>query len=214
MFITDDTVNLQLETDHEVEQHEARLNSVVQSWGFAIQPVSGDGNCLFTAVSLSLKTQTEEILSISADYFVKKNICITDIEVSEVAQALRRLMVQEWLLNKSDYTNFLTDDSAIDIDQEAVKFYHPRYFHGPLADTMVLALCNALQVNFIIFSSALHHPILHVTPRETCLPYLSKIVIYLAYHQYGAGHYDAVIKDLEAESSTETQKSIHLVVVE
>ena len=72
-----------------------------------------------------------------------------------MAIQLRQIMVSEWIENSSRYEGFLPD---VCIQQEAPKFLIPGNFYGPLADTMLTALCNALQTPIIVFSSIECHP--------------------------------------------------------
>ncbi len=53
---------------------------------------------------------------------------------------------------------------------------------------MVLALSNALEIPIVVFSSALHHPLLFITPKvlKVACP------IFIRFSQYGPGHYSGV----------------------
>ena len=76
-----------------------------------------------------------------------------------------------------------------------MKFMLPGYFHGDLADTMVLSIANAI----IVFSSIQYQPVIVITPRTQKV----KIPLMLAYTQFGAGHYDAVMAKTQ-DTSTRT----------
>ena len=113
--------------------------------------------------------------------------------MEELALKLRHLAVREWLENSEEYQGFLSHDGADGSELplvlcEAPKFLQPGYFHGPLASTMVTAVTNALTIPVIVFSSALHHPIIYITPRRCT----ASTPLYAAFNQHGAGHYDAV----------------------
>ena len=80
----------------------------------------------------------------------------------------------------------------------------PGYFHGDLADTMVLAKANAINSTIIVFSSIQCQPVIVVTPctLETSIPLM------LTYNQYGPGHYDAASpKFYSKDTSTPTSCS-------
>lgn len=66
------------------------------------------------------------------------------------------------------------------------------YFDSALGDTVVLALSNVLCLPIIVFSSIEHYPVINVTPRSIALP----VPVFIAYNQYGSGHYDGVIQSL------------------
>ena len=95
--------------------------------------------------------------------------------------------MEEWCTVPHEYQNFVGD--SCDVKEEAQKFMNRGYFFGPLGDTMVLAVANALGIQVIIFSSAHHYPLIYITPRvcKTSIP------LYVAFNQGGPGHYDAVI---------------------
>ena len=56
------------------------------------------------------------------------------------------------------------------VRDEAEKFLKNGYYHGELADTMVLALSNALQVAIVVLSSISNHPVIHIVPRHIANP--------------------------------------------
>ena len=54
---------------------------------------------------------------------------------------------------------------------------------------MLLSLSNALGLPIIVLSSAMHHPLINITPRHIRVA----VPLYVAYNQYGAGHYDSLV---------------------
>ena len=116
---------------------------------------------------------------------------------SEIVTAIA---VKEWLENPADYQGFLTIDDESNgevplVIHEAPKFLQPGYFHGPLANTMVTAISN---VPIIIFSSALHHPIIYISPRRCTV----SAPLYAAFNQHGERHYNAITFQEHSTSST------------
>ena len=76
-----------------------QLKSVLQSWNFRRVEVHGDGNRLFTAISLAIINQADNGDMSLIRMLIKKNI-ITDIHecnVTTLASALRKAMVNEWM---------------------------------------------------------------------------------------------------------------------
>ena len=106
--------------------------------------------------------------------------------------------MEEWVSNSSYYQSFLVD--TVQVEQEAMKFLLPGYFHGDLADTMVLVIANAIHATIIVFSSIQYQPVIVITPHTQKL----KMPLMLAYTQFGAGHYDAVVA-ITQDTSTRTQ---------
>ena len=99
----------------------------------------------------------------------------------------RNIAVQEWCENEDQYQGFLEEDYCV--QDEAAKYKQPGYVFGPLGNTIVLAVSNALGIPVIVFSSAHHYPIVYITPRVCRNP----TPLYVGFNQAGAGHYDAVV---------------------
>ncbi len=112
-------------------------------------------------------------------------ICNT---IPETTSILRCLAVEEWINHSDDYQGFIGDQH--NVSDKADKFRQSGYFFGPLSNTMVLAISNAIGIPVIIFSSAHHYPIICITPRVCRI----STPLYIAYNQFDAGlHYDAVL---------------------
>ena len=167
---------ISLPTADESTEQALRLQERLTSFNFDLVPIVGDGNCFFRAVSYYLETLTNE------DYYsdlAKKIGDVTD------PLHLRNLVCTEWSEHSDEYAGFLTSST---VAEEVRKFRTPGYFMGELGDTMPLAMSNVLGIPIIIITSTLCTPFICLNPRQNVFP----AIIYLAYHQYGAGHYDAV----------------------
>ncbi len=101
----------------------------------------------------------------------------------------------------NEYQSFVGD--SCNVKEEAEKFKNQGYFFGPLGNTMVVAVANALGIQVVIFSSAHHYPLIYITPRvcKTSIP------LYVAFNQGGAGHYDAVIASAASSPSLSSTSS-------
>ena len=89
-------------------------------------------------------------------------------------------------MNASEYQGFIPSEYSV--EAEAAKFKETSYFFGPLANTMIKAVSNAFSLPIIVFSSALHYPVVYTTPRVCHV----SIPLYVAFNQAGAGHYSAL----------------------
>ena len=167
------------------EQHQKRLADIVNSWGFQLHPVPGGGNCCFSAIAFTIYIQRRDIElkqpRLLLDCGIKNNASIADI-----SNQLRLIAVDEWMKNAEYYQNFL--DGEHKVTEEAPMFLLPGHFFGPLGNTMVVAISNALGLPIIVFSSASHYPVINIAP-QVCKV---SIPLYIAFNQSGAGHYDAV----------------------
>ena len=88
-------------------------------------------------------------------------------------------------MNASEYQGFIPSEYSV--EAEATKFKET-YFFGPLANTMIKAISNAFSLPIIVFSSALHYPVVYTTPRVCHV----SIPLYVAFNQAGTGHYSAL----------------------
>ena len=102
--------------------------------------VAGDGNCCFLAIAFSLLTQQEVIVEQIPTYFADKQLPV-QCSIEELSKILREKAVQEWQNNPHEYQGFL---SCGTVEDEAPKFLQNGYYHGELANTMLLAVSNAL----------------------------------------------------------------------
>jgi hypothetical protein len=189
----------QLQEKDNWEDHKRRLQCVVNSCGYKLCDVSPDGNCCFTAFSFGLLTQQDVITSKMPSFFNEKQLplhCGQEV----LGRVLRKKVVQEWLLNPQDYQGFLTSST---VEEEAPKFLQEGFYHGDLANTMVLAVSNSLGIPVVVFSSALHHPVIFITPRAIQV----SVPILLAFTQYGPGHYSGICTKDDEQSTTQPTKS-------
>ena len=181
--------------ESEIEQHKRQLLNIVNSWGFDLQEIPGDGNCCFAAIAFSLHQQRQSIElkqpQLLLDYGIDNSATLTDI-----TSKLRNIAVEEWIKNCDEYKHFL--DEGHDVVKEAKMFLQNGDFFGPLGNTMVLAISNALGIPIIVFSSAAHYPVINITPRVCHL----SVPLYVAFNQAGAGHYDAVIENSNPSTSS------------
>ena len=173
-----------------------RLSNVLEAWNMGQQDIQGDGNCCFSAVAFSLIVNWG-VLSDEETTSLASCGLSSSMNIEAMAAQLRKLAVEEWVSNSSYYQSFLLD--SVQVEQEAMKFLLPGYFHGDLADTMVLSIANALHATIIVFSSIQYQPVIVITPRTQKV----KIPLMLAYTQFGAGHYDAVMAKMQ-DTSTRT----------
>ena len=107
-----------------------------------------------------------------------------DASIPTIARQLRYIAVDEWMKHSEEYQHFLSEDYTV---EEAPQFLQQGHFFGPLGNTMVVAISNALGLP-VVFSSNAHCPVINITPRACA----AAIPLYVAFNHIGAGHYDAV----------------------
>lgn len=173
-------------------EHEQRLNDVVSSCKFKLFPISGDGNCLFSAVAFSLLQNKNYLIKHDQNFFVSRNL---EADRDRLRITLRKLAVLEWKNNEDIYKGFLTSNST-SVTEEADKFLEGGYYNSELGDTMVTALANGLELVIVVLTSIDNYPIMNIVPRHTCTP----VTLYVAFNQSGAGHYDGLVPAEEVET--------------
>ena len=163
-------------------EHQVRLQNILTSWNFILEPVFGDGNCFFTAVALNLIHDLEKNKNIMDKLGIGH-----DQPITALVNKLRRVLVDEWLGPNREEYGVVCDHHTY--DAEAAKFLNNGYYASVLGDTMPLAMANALTCNIIIFRSTYGMPITYITPHESP----TQNVIFVAYTDHGPGHYDCVL---------------------
>ena len=201
----------------ETSERRSDINSQVSSFGYNIEPVPGDDNCFFHAVSFQLLQLLKGENGQSIQNGLHALGLSLDQSLTTIAAVLRQRVVDEWQGPFIDNYQQFFDESEMDVYMEAEKFRRSGEFCRPLGDTMPLAMANVLQLPIVLTTSAQNMPIVTVTPRSI----IHEASIVLAYTQRGAGHYDALTERLpvnepgsdiqsrneHAEESTETDST-------
>lgn len=190
-----DTVHNEAATTNERK----RLTELASTWGFGIVEVTGDGNCLFTAVA----TQLQQMLSLNARdkpsllmSHLKEQVGIdVSSSVSYISSILRRQVVQELKGERVEYyQSFLP--SEVNIISEADRFRQSGTFSGPLGDLIPLAIANVIQIPLFVLNPSYLTPFMMICP-ESMVP--AQEAVYLAYNGSGPGHYDALVIQSQPE---------------
>ena len=165
--------------EHSINSHVVRLDHVLSSWNFRRIPVSGDGNCLFYAVSLALLQKNKKKM-------LQRLGCSSQTDVKELARVLRQATVTEWLGENSQYyQSFLTHDQ---LREQAQRFLADGEYCGDLGDLVLPALVNALSLPITVFTSAENMPVLMLLLMLlpiSSIPYDSH-PLFIAYNQDGS----------------------------
>lgn len=104
--------------------HDKRLSNVLKGWGVIKQPIEGDGNCCFKAVTFSIINNFHNLTDSEKQFLITSGIDIS-VAIDSVAAKLRELVVVEWKQNVSAYQEFMV---SVDINKEAEKFLDSGFF--------------------------------------------------------------------------------------
>ena len=175
----------------EFSLHEERLNSHLGAYDMERVDVSGDGNCLFYALTYGLiyrmKTEHNGFGHSIAERFPLS----IDLPPQIFADRLRQICVDQWR-SKSDFYSEFVATRQISFKDEVKKFAHNRVYNTVLGDIVPMTIADTLNVHIIIFTSLSHLPRIDVKPTiENPSVSLPSTTIFLAYNQCDRGHYDA-----------------------
>jgi hypothetical protein len=179
----------QQQSDEEYIFHEQQLQHNLSTHGFQRLPVKGDGNCLFYALAEGLiyemKNDPDEF---GAAIRYALELPPRSVRLSEFADRLRQFCVSQWRLNEDYYCQFV-DQEKVSFAKEVKKFSKNGVSESILGDIVPLTVANGLDLHITIFTSVSDLPRIDVKSERKQSP-LRK-TIYLAYNQFGSGHYDA-----------------------
>ena len=94
---------------------------------------------------------------------------------------LRQLFVEEFIRGEDVAVSTTT------FTERASEFRMKGVFDREIGDLVMKVCCNVLKVSIIIITSSRSTPVVPFVPDSP----LSTTPIYIAFHYYGAGHYDA-----------------------
>ena len=180
------------------DAHVQRLHDVMKSWNFQRLAVPPDGNCLFYSVAENIRSKmdtgtNQEVLGrVGVDKWQS---------VAEMAEILRKLVVDEWLgENSNEYWGFIGTQEGL--ERQAKEFLESGEFASDIGDLVIAAISNALKTPIVVFTSVGNMPTLIQYPTNSQVS--DPDPIYLAYLQHGPGHYDAAIPipDFQEPSSS------------
>ena len=161
---------------YEMSDH-VRMLEVTRSLGFDIIPVTGNGDCFFTSVSVQLLQILSDCPNEHRDFL--QSLGITAGTTSdELAQTLWTLVVDEWLSNRDEYRSFF---AGIELKAEPARFRRGGEFAGALGDALPIGMSNVLRIPILIFTTVHNMPIVSVTLRVT----LNNAVICVSYLHEG-----------------------------
>ena len=193
------TMELSAASNEQLQEHEERLNQVLKSWNFSKCLSPKDGNCLFYSIVHNLKFQVNNGNVELGKFLQSHGIHIHD-SFEDLIAILRCLVVEEWLGEFSDYyQGFMTGNQ---LQQQARKFLDSGEFASNVGDLVITAISNILKAPVVILTSAKNMPVViqHPTYSQT----LNMDSIFLAYNQFGSGHYSAITPAVQADPVQET----------
>ncbi|CAF2368817.1 unnamed protein product [Rotaria sp. Silwood2] len=176
-------------SDDEFLFHEQELNCNLNNHNIQRLQVKGDGNCLFYALAEGLIYE----MKMDPDRFrlqLEAFGLSSDFRLVDFANRLRQICVNEWKLNEQFYSQFV-DRHKVSFHKEVRKFSKNGVSDSTLGDIVPLTISNTFNITIIIFTSVSNLSRIEIKPANGNNGLLPQKSIFLAYNQYGLGHYDA-----------------------
>ena len=171
------------EQDPTINSHMMNLERQLAGFGLKIDPIQRDGDCAFRSVIREITKRASDNNDMTRHMEVLQ---LSTLDEDEATFALRQLFVEEVSDDNCSYRSFLTG-SKEEIASKANEFRTTGVFDREFGDVVMKACSNILRVPIMVITSSQSVPYVPFFPEDA----LSNDPIYVAYHYYGAGHYDA-----------------------
>lgn len=174
--------------------HRSNLTRNLASFGLTSDPVSGDGDCVFSSIvkqSKKLPQLTEEESPLAA-HLLSSGLGRTE---EEDAYTLRQLFVNN--VQSNELYQVVTGVSPERLNEETELFRERGTFCGNLGDLVVKDCADLLQVPIVVITSLASFPYTTFLPDSVMV----STPLYLAYDATACGHYDATRKQGEYKAT-------------
>ena len=153
--------------------------------GLTIDPVQRDGDCAFRSVVKEVKKRALDDNAITKHM---ESLQLSTLDEDGATFALRQLFVKELTEDNCLYYGFVTGTKE-EIASKVNEFRGTGLFDREIGDVVIKACSNILRIPIMLITSSQSVPCVQFFPDDP----LSNDPIFIAYHYYGAGHYDATL---------------------
>ena len=169
----DPTVHSTKET---LQRHLAKFN-------LQLDKVTPDGDCAFRSIVRQINKRTHDAQDQASIHLKSLGLLINE---EDDTFRLRQLFVEAVLSNAHGISSFI-QGTAEDVLMKAREFSTKGTFDREIGDVVLRACCNILQMPIVVITS--NHTIPFLSFK--CDHSITNEPIFIAFHYYGAGHYDA-----------------------
>ena len=174
---------MEINNDPNINTHIEDLERHLAGFRLEIDHISKDGDCAFRSIirqtlKLDLKEKKE------LEHHLRSLKLLSGCE-DEDTFTLPQLFVEELLRGEEEYSGFLSETSTL--NDRANEFKIRGVFDREIGDLTMKVCSNVLRIPIMIITSSRSTPVVPFVPDRS----LSNTPIYIAFHYYGAGHYDA-----------------------
>lgn len=193
-----DSANSSTNDEANRNEHRVRLHHVVSKHNKLQVSMKENGDCAFLSLACGLKQNINSDPTTMEDYkqwlLIECNITTqlisSHIELEVLASALRTEFVN-YLLKPETLEKFkpMTKLTTAGFIAEVSAFKDQGTFSGEIGDLVMPVMANLLACPIIVLTSIENLPVLSLYPdlMQTAIP------LFVAYNQYGPGHYDAIM---------------------
>lgn len=171
-------------SDPTVRDHLTSLSRNLSGFHLQIDEIPKDGDCAFRSIIRTLSSACGEDYPDLLSHL--KHIGLMKSEDEDTA-VLRECFVEEILKEDNELLAFLPTQDRYTITQTAHLFKRRGVFDTALGDFVMKVCAEILRVPIMVVTSLTSLPYIPFLPSRP----LSSTFIHVAYHYYGAGHYDA-----------------------
>ena len=170
--------------------HRCNLSRNLASFELTIDPVSGDGDCVFTSIVRQLRRHPEFIEN---EPSLTAHLAALGLSGSEKddAYSLRQLFVDQ--VQSNEMYQMMTGVDPGRLNEETELFRERGTFCGNLGDLVVRVCADVLQIPVVVITSLASFPYTSFVPADL----IATTPLYLAFDATACGHYDATKKQGE-----------------
>ena len=172
------------ESNPVIQEHRTCLDRHLTGFNLNIDGTAKDGDCAFRSVARMLRStytsKDKEVWQHLSTLGLLKN-------EEEDIKTLRNLFADEILKENDEFLAFVPNQDQDSLATTAGEFRQNGVFGRSLGDVVMKVLAHILKLPIMVVTSNENYPYVPFLPDDT----QTTRCIYVAYHYYGAGHYDA-----------------------
>ena len=172
------------ECDPTVVEHVQSLSRNLGGFNLTTDPVPKDGDCAFRSIARMLSSVCDPQQPEISTYLNSIGLCKSE---DQDTITLRNLFVDEILKCDEEILAFFPEQSKEEITTKALQFRRQGVFDTAIGDLVMRVCAQLLRLPVMVVTSLNSLPCVPFIPTNP----LSSRPIYVAFHYYGAGHYDS-----------------------
>ena len=170
--------------DTTITEHQVRLRKHLATFNRIINPSAKDGDCAFRSVVKMIKASYSNDDQLLWEHLRTLGLLKTE---EEDIRTLRHLFAEEIMKENEEFLSFIPNQDRDSMNMRAEEFKQNGVFDRSLGDLVMKVCAHVLKLPIMVVTSNENYPYVPFMPGSA----LTSRCIYVAYHYYGAGHYDA-----------------------